>query len=66
VLFQESEEDMLRSKQGKAQTWMANQVVYGVDTSDPDPNNWKPFGQLAEEESAKSERKPARADDKKD
>lgn len=39
---------MLRSKAGKSQRWLANQVWDGMDTSDPDPANWKRFGELAE------------------
>jgi hypothetical protein len=57
---------MLRGKPGKTQSWLPNQVAYGVDTSDPDPKNWKPFGdelervQRATAELAKhQERKPA-------
>lgn len=40
---------MLKAKAGKAQNWLPSQVAYGVDTSDPDPANWKPFGYLADE-----------------
>lgn len=37
----------LQPKPKAGQKWLPTQVLYGVDTSDPDPNNWKAFGQLA-------------------
>lgn len=40
---------MLRSKQGRTQTWLPTQVQYGMDTSDIDPAKWKPFGALVDQ-----------------
>lgn len=39
----------LKGKPTKAQRWLPSQVLYGMDVSDPDPANWKPFGQIADE-----------------
>jgi len=39
-------------KSQKAQAWLPTQVAYGMDTSDPDPANWKPFGLAHEQEQA--------------
>jgi hypothetical protein len=38
----------LKSKPNKAQAWLPNQVVYGIDCSDPDPEKWAAFGEQAE------------------
>jgi len=57
---------MLQSKQGKAQRWISTQVLYGVDTSDPEPANWKPFGELAEKYAAAAESKKPKAESKTD
>jgi hypothetical protein len=57
---------MLQSKQGKAQRWISTQVLYGMDTSDPEPKNWKPFGELAEQLSAYADSKKSKADAKTD
>lgn len=46
---------MLKAKSGRTQTWLPSQVAYGVDTSDPDPQNWRPFGDLFEAESTTRE-----------
>lgn len=37
--------------------WLPTQVMYGMDTSDPDPANWKPFGELAEREAEAAAKK---------
>lgn len=55
---------MLRSKQGRSQNWLPSQVEYGVDCSDPDPSNWKPFGTRAEELEQKPAKPKASADSK--
>ena len=55
---------MLQSKQGKAQRWISTQVAYGMDTSDPEPANWKPFGYLAEQAAAKAAEKSPKSDGK--
>lgn len=34
----------LLPKAKKATSWLPNQVAYGIDCSDPEPANWKPFG----------------------
>lgn len=39
--------------------WLPTQVRYGIDTSDPEPANWKPFGELAEQQSAKHDQAAA-------
>lgn len=39
----------LSPKPKKAHAWLPSQVVYGMDCSDPDPANWKPFGEAAEQ-----------------
>lgn len=39
---------MLRPKPRGSVAWLPSQVVYGVDTSDPNPANWTPFGEHAE------------------
>lgn len=46
----------MKNKPGKSVAWLPNQIDYGMDVSDPDPSNWKPFGRLADaaaEEKAK-------------
>jgi len=43
---------MLRPKQGKTQNWLPQQVAYGMDCSDADPKNWKPFGTVVEKQQA--------------
>lgn len=45
----------MKGKPRAAQNWLPNQVAFGVDTSDPEPANWKPFGdaQLVQAESSK-------------
>lgn len=55
---------MLRSKQGKMQNWLPNQVFYGVDTSDSDPAKWQPFGELAERLASEKARQSAKSDPK--
>lgn len=55
---------MLRSKQGKMQNWLPNQVFYGVDTSDSDPAKWQPFGELAEKQAAEKARQGAKLEPK--
>jgi hypothetical protein len=40
---------MLRPKPGKSYNWLPNQVIAGVDTSDPDPEKWTKFGSAHEE-----------------
>lgn len=46
---QESEGSMLLGKRKSSGKWLAGQVAYGVDTSDPDPKKQKAFGYLAEQ-----------------
>lgn len=41
---------MLKGKARATQNWLPNQVVYGMDTSDSDPKNWKPFGSAVDAE----------------
>lgn len=40
---------MLQGKRVKSQKWLPSQVAYGMDTSDPDPSKWQPFGELHEQ-----------------
>jgi hypothetical protein len=47
---------MLRAKQGRLQSWLPNQVYYGMDCSDTDPQKWKPFGQFADEQEAAAQK----------
>lgn len=43
----------------KASTsWLPTQVDYGMDCSDADPKNWKPFGKHAEALAAQNANKP--------
>lgn len=44
----------LASKPKKGAAWLPSQVVYGMDCSDADPENWTPFGQAVEVERAKA------------
>lgn len=39
---------MLKNKPGKSVAWLPNQVAYGIDTSDPEPANWRAFGSQAD------------------
>lgn len=39
----------LRPKARGATSWLPNQVAYGIDCSDPEPANWKPFGYQVDE-----------------
>lgn len=48
----------LQAKRGKPMNWLPNQVDYGMDCSDPDPANWKPFGQAVDQEAAAAAKKP--------
>lgn len=55
---------MLKGKNRAAQTWLPTQVLSGMDVSDPDPANWRPFGteheaaqELAKHEASKSSSK---------
>lgn len=41
---------MLRGKPGKAANWLPTQVFYGIDTSDPEPERWQPFGSIYEQQ----------------
>lgn len=36
-------------KRRKVQSWLPNQVAYGVDVSDNSPENWFAFGDEAED-----------------
>jgi len=48
----------LGGKAKKAANWLSTQVEYGVDTSDADPKNWKPFGRVVESQAAAQAKKP--------
>lgn len=49
-------------KPKSANAWLPSQVVYGMDCSDPDPVNWKPFGTLHDQvEAAAAAAKPSSA-----
>lgn len=50
----------MKGKPGKTQTWLPSQVHYGVDCSDSDPNNWKPFGSYADQLAEGAAKKDAR------
>lgn len=54
----------LQPKFGKRQSWLPNQVDYGIDCSDPDPANWKPFGHRVAEVEASAEKPKKSADSK--
>jgi len=56
----------LTPKPKASATWMSNQVLYGIDTSDPDPKNWKAFGLVAEQAEAEKAKKSPKAADKSD
>lgn len=45
----------MRGKPKAAGSWLPNQVAYGMDCSDIDPANWKPFGYAADDQAAKAE-----------
>jgi len=47
---------MLQPKPKAGQKWLPNQVLVGMDTSDPDPQKWFPFGELVEAEKTKTEK----------
>lgn len=47
----------MKGKPGKTQSWLPNQVAYGVDCSDPDPEKWKPFGSVVEDQEVAAARK---------
>jgi len=38
----------LQNKPRATAAWLPTQVEYGMDCSDPDPANWRPFGRLHE------------------
>lgn len=42
----------LTPKPKKSSSWLPSQVVYGMDCSDDDPANWKPFGEHYEREAS--------------
>ena len=44
----------LRPKPKRGGAWLPNQVVYGMDTSDPDPANWKEFGEMVDNKTNKT------------
>lgn len=44
----------LKAKSGRPMSWLPSQVVYGVDCSDTNPDNWKPFGTHVDQEHEKS------------
>lgn len=46
----------LSGKPQRSSSWLPTQVMYGIDCSDPEPANWKPFGQLHEKLQAEAAR----------
>lgn len=51
-----------KGKPRSSWNWLPNQVAYGVDCSDPEPKNWKPFGSLVDDQqAAASKQKPSAA-----
>jgi len=56
--FQESDMSYLRGKPRGSNNWLPTQVAFGIDCSDPDPENWTTFGSEAEEAKAKGQRIP--------
>lgn len=55
---------MLRAKPKAGAKWLPSQVYDGMDTSDPDPANWRPFGTRLEieQEKEKHSKKPSTND----
>lgn len=53
ALFLGSDMPYLKPKTKAGSAWLPSQVEYGMDCSDPDPANWKPFGRIADELAAK-------------
>lgn len=51
----------MKGKPKRAQSWLPNQVAYGIDCSDPEPKNWKPFGELVPDPKATSAKDAPRA-----
>jgi len=50
-----------KNKPRPSYAWLPNQVRYGMDCSDVDPNKWKPFGtdvEAAKAQAAKPAPKP--------
>lgn len=54
----------LTPKPKTATAWLPTQVYYGMDCSDEDPKNWKPFGQAAEQLATKTTKSAQQADGK--
>lgn len=50
----------LMGKPRGAQNWLPSQVLAGMDVSDPEPKNWKPFG-VAHDKRAAGEAREAKA-----
>lgn len=48
--YLESDMAYLKPKATKSAAWLPTQVAYGVDCSDPEPKNWKPFGELVDQQ----------------
>lgn len=53
----------MKGKQRRPNSWLPNQVVYGIDCSDPDPEKWTPFGE-AVEAAAREEQHPPKTANK--
>lgn len=49
-----------KNKPRGGSSWLANQVVYGMDVSDPDPTQWKAFGYLADEQQLAAQQEKAK------
>lgn len=44
----------MKGKPQRTQNWLPTQVLYGMDCSDPEPKNWRAFGELAEQATARA------------
>lgn len=44
----------MKNKARKTTPWLSTQVAYGMDCSDPEPSNWRPFGAVADELQARA------------
>jgi len=53
-------------KAGKRAAWISTQVAYGMDCSDPEPKNWKPFGYAYDQAVTANDKKKPESSNKTD
>jgi len=56
----------LTPKPSKKSNWLPTQVELEMDTSDPDPKNWKPFGRVVDQQEAEKAQKAVKSNSKSD